>query len=50
MKSLLSINPVLCANLEEWDWGGGGVVQEQRDICIFMTDSHCYIAETNTIS
>ena len=27
-----------------WVWGWG----EGRDICLFMTDSHCCMAEANT--
>ena len=41
---------VLCDNLEEWDGvEDGGDVQEGGDMCILMADSHCYMAETNTI-
>ena len=41
---------MLCDNLVGWDGvGGGREVQEGGDICISMTDSCCYLAETNTI-
>ena len=40
----------LCDNVEGWDGvGGGRELQEGGDICIFMTDSCWYMAETNTI-
>ena len=44
------LNPLLCLNLEGWDGvGGGREVQEGRDMCIFMADSHCCMPETNTL-
>ena len=40
---------MLCDNLEGWDGvGGGRKVQEGGDMCILMTDSHCYMSEINT--
>ena len=41
------LSSVLCDNLEGWDKGGGREAQEERDICIHISDSHCCIAETN---
>ena len=43
------LNPVFCDNLEEWDGvrrGEGG--SREGNSCIFMADSHCCMAETNT--
>ena len=46
------ISSVLCDHLEGWDRDGGreGDARGKRygDICICMTDSLCYKAETNT--
>ena len=45
-----SLSQALCNNLEQgmvWEVEGG--FQEGGDICIPMTDSCCYMAETNTI-
>ena len=42
---------MLCDNLEGQDGvGGGKEVEEGGDICIPVSDSCCYMAETNTIS
>ena len=41
------LNPVLCEDLERWDWRGGRETQEGGDICIIIAGSHC-TAETNT--
>ena len=30
-------------------WGSEGEVQEGRDLCVLMADSHCCMAEANTI-
>ena len=39
---------MLCDNLDGWDGGVGGEVQEGGDIAIYIDDSlHC-TAETNT--
>ena len=39
---------MLCDNLEGWDGVvGEREVQEEGDICILMTDSHCCTAETS---
>ena len=44
------LNWMLCDNLEGWDEGeAGGKAQEGRAICILMADSHCCMAETNTM-
>ena len=44
---------MLCDHLEGWDREGGreGDARGKRygDICIFITDSLCYKAESNTI-
>ena len=43
---------VLCDDMEGQGWGGGEggrEVQEGKGICICIADSHCYMAETNTI-
>ena len=46
---LREIKPELC-NQEGWEGvGGRREVQERRDICIPVSDSCCYMAETNTI-
>ena len=41
---------MLCDLLEGWDREGGRETQEGRDmgICIYIADSLCYTAETNT--
>ena len=43
---------VLCHHLEGWDWEGGREEDARGkrygDICICITDSLCYKAETNT--
>ena len=42
---------MLCDDLEGWDGvGSGREVQEGGDICIFLADSCCSMAETNTTS
>ena len=44
-------NPVLCDNLEGWNGvGGGREAPKGGGVCVFMADSHCRIAETNTAS
>ena len=44
------MNLLLYDNLEGWDEvGSGKEVQEGGNMCILMADSHCYMAETNTI-
>ena len=41
--------PVLCDNPEGWlGTGSGKEVQEGRDQCIIMIDSHQCMGETNT--
>ena len=30
-------------------WGSEGEVQEGRDLCVLMADSHCCMAEANTM-
>ena len=41
---------VLCDNLEGWDGVGGGKESlEGGDICIYLADSCCCLAETNTM-
>lgn len=44
-------SPVFHNNLKRWYavWQGQREAQEGGAICIFMTDSHCCKAETNTI-
>ena len=46
------ISSVLCDRLEGWDREGGREGDERGkkygDICICITDSPCYKAETNT--
>ena len=37
---------MLSDDLEGWE-GKGREAQEGGDICLFMADSHCFIAETN---
>ena len=41
---------MLCAfdHLEGWDREGGREIQEGGDMEIYITDSLCYTAETNT--
>ena len=49
---MMSHSSVLCDHLEGWDREGGreGDTRGKRygDICICITDSLCYKAETNT--
>ena len=41
---------VLSDNTEGWGGvGGSGEVQEGGDICILMDNSHCCMAEANTL-
>ena len=41
---------MLCNILEKWDGAEGGKeVQEGGDICILISDSHCCMAEINTL-
>ena len=41
---------MLSDNTEGWGGvGGSGEVQEGGDICILMDNSHCRMAEANTI-
>ena len=41
---------VLSDNTEGWGGvGGSGEVQEGGDICILMDNSHCRMAEANTL-
>ena len=42
------LNPVLCDNLEGWDKVGGGGGSRGRGHTHILTNSHCYMAETNT--
>ena len=37
------------SDLEGWDGGGGREVPEGGDTCTLMADSHCCMAETNTV-
>ena len=37
------LNPVLCEDLESWDWRGGRETQEGGDICIHTSDSSVYM-------
>ena len=37
---------IICDNVEGW---GVGEVQEGGDICVFVADSPCRMAEVNTI-
>ena len=44
-----SSNPVLCDNIEEWDWvGGKREVEKGGYLHIPMADSCWYMAEANT--
>ena len=51
-QHIKTINLVFCDHLEGWDREGGreGGARGKRygDICICITDSLCYKAETNT--
>ena len=38
-----------CDDIEVSDGAGGREVQEERDICVHIADSHCCTAETNKI-
>ena len=40
---------MLCDHLEGWDREGDARGRRYGDICICITDSLCYTAETNTI-
>ena len=41
----------VCVCIKGWDGvEGEREIQEGGDICLLMTDSHCYTAETSTIS
>ena len=40
---------MLCFDVDGWDGGGGGEVQEGGDICIHIADSLPCTAETNTL-
>ena len=39
---------MLCEDLEGWDGGRGGGVQEGENVCIHMAGSHFCTVETNT--
>ena len=41
------LSSVICDDLQAWN-GGGREAQERGNKCIFMTDSHFCMAETNT--
>ena len=39
---------MLCDNLKGWDVRVGGRLKSERDICMFMADSYCCMAEITT--